>query len=226
MLRLGWSGHIAAGQSVLLALRDTRAASSGERALCRALLALLSIALDDPHAARRLARQAISESARPLVATPAAELRWLRLARALAANASVLVGDRVRGRRAAAASFLEDDPESAWLVAARAAPAWDDAPFAARGYARFVAAVHERYAARPARGPLTATEIAILSRIAAGATVTRVAQALGRSPHTVRTHLRNAYAKLGAHGLLDALAKAHALGLLDARIEREKPSSI
>ncbi len=213
VLRLGWSGHFSAARSVLTALTDSRT-TTGERTLCRAVLALVSVALDDVPAARRLARQAIHDSARPS-AVSAAELRRLRLARALAANTSTLVGDTVRGRRAAQARFMHGDPESGWLLGARESSAWQDAPPAVQRYAKFVAAVHRRYAEQRPTGPLTAGEIAILEHVAAGHSAVRIAILTNRSPHTVRTHLRNAYAKLAAHGRADAVIKARALGLLD-----------
>lgn len=59
--------------------------------------------------------------------------------------------------------------------------------------------------------------------MATGASAVRVAHLLERSPHTVRTHLRNAYAKLGAHDRADALSKVHALGLLDGSAHRRTP---
>ena len=77
------------------------------------------------------------------------------------------------------------------------------------------AASPRAYAARPESGPLTATELRILKHVDAGAKAPTVANRLGLSPHTVRTHLRNAYAKLGAHGREHALNRARALGLLD-----------
>lgn len=225
VLRLGWSGHFSAGRSVLLALTAGRSSSTGERALCRALLALVSAALDDVPAARRLARQAISDSARPPEATPTDELRLLRLARALAVNASDLVGDVVRARRAAQARFMGEDVDSAWLVRARVEPSWEEAPAAVRRYARFVAVVRERYAAREWSGPLTPTEVVILRHVAGGADSVRVAAMLSRSVHTVRTHLRNAYGKLGAHGRDDALAKARELGLLECSLRPGWPTA-
>jgi DNA-binding CsgD family transcriptional regulator len=219
VLRLGWSGHFSAAHSVLAALSTTQAGSVGERAMCRALLALVAAALADVPDARRLARRAISESARPPATTPAAELRWLRLARALAANASHLVGGVARAGRAAQAQFMAGDPDSAWLVLARVDPPWQEAPAAVQRYARFIAAVHERYAAQ-SLAPLTATEVAILRHLDAGDTAVRIAQRLGRSVHTVRTHLRNAYAKLGARGRGEAMFKARGLGLLSRKTDR------
>ncbi len=220
VLRLGRSRHFSIARGTLVTLcEDARVSSDGERAMCRALLALVCIALDDVSSARRLARRTISISARPFRSTPARELRWLRLARALAANASNLIGDVVRARRAAQAQFMANDPESAWLIGARVDPPWQEAPAAVQRYARFVSAVHEGYVVQPP-SPLTPAEIEIFRHVATGASAVRIAVLLGRSPHTVRTHLRNAYAKLGAHDRTGALSKARALGLLNASVCR------
>jgi LuxR family maltose regulon positive regulatory protein len=62
---------------------------------------------------------------------------------------------------------------------------------------------------------LTATEVLILKYVDSGKSPVQVARQIQRSEHTVRTHLRNAYAKLGAHGRDDALTRARALGMLD-----------
>ena len=215
VLRLGWSGHLGAAQSIVVTLRETGHASHGERAMCRALLALLSAASWDITSARRYARQAISDSARAEGGLSTVEMRWFRLARALAANASELVGDRTRAQRAAQVRFVVGDVEAQRLIRTRADHDWESAPEALKRFARFVIAVHQRYAARPRPGPLTPTELRILKHIDAGAKAPNVAQRLGLSPHTVRTHLRNAYAKLGAHGREHALNRARALGLLD-----------
>jgi DNA-binding CsgD family transcriptional regulator len=214
-LQLAWAGQFATCRNVLVVLKDMQRRSEGERALCRALLALVCAALDDDDSARRFARQAVSDSARPEKRLVGHELRYRRLARALAAVASETVGDIVRGRRAAQARFLRGDPDVAWLVGLCRDVAWGSAPTSVRGYARLACAVRERYALRPAAGPLTTTEIAILKLIDAGRNAPQIAQMLDRSPHTIRTHLRNAHAKLEAHGRLDALARARRLGLLE-----------
>lgn len=214
VLRLGWMGHFAVGRSLLVALLEHVPSSSGGRALCRALLALVCAALDDFDAARRFARQAIHDSARPPAWTPAEELRRLRLARALAVNASQLVGDVVRGRRAGHAGFVAGDTESQWLMNAGLTASWADAPSTVQRYAKFVAAVHTLAAQRARSGPLTPAEAEILKLAAEGHSSVAIAARTGRSKHTVRTHLRNAYAKLQAHGKHEALARARALGLL------------
>jgi DNA-binding CsgD family transcriptional regulator len=214
VLRLGWSGHFSIARSALVALcDDARFSSKGERAVCRALLALVCVALDDITTGRRLARQTISNTSRPCRHTAPPEMRWLRLARILAATAAHAIGDATRAKRAVHARFVANDPESAWLGAPANRP-WQEAPIAVQRYARFVGAVRERYEAH-LPSPLTRTEREILTHLATGANSVRVAVLLGRSTHTVRTHARNAYAKLGAHGRRDALSKARALGLLN-----------
>jgi DNA-binding CsgD family transcriptional regulator len=214
VLRLGWSGHFSIARSALVALcEDARVTTTGERAVCRALLALVCVALDDITTARRLARQAISTTSRPVRHTAPPEMRWLRLARVLAANAAYLIGDAGRAKRAVRAQFVAQDPESAWLGALVHRP-WQEAPDSLQRHARFVAAVRERHEAQ-LPSPLTPMEREIFTHLAAGANAVRIAALLGRSTHTVRTHVRNAYAKLGAHNRRDALAKARALGLLN-----------
>ena len=44
----------------------------------------------------------------------------------------------------------------------------------------------------------------------------QIARDLSLSVHTVRTHIRHLFAKLGAHGRTEAVARARALGLLAA----------
>ena len=214
VLRLGWMGHFTVCSSMLVALLAERRSPNGKRALCRALLALISIAVDDLEAARRFARQAIHDSARPERATPAEELRRLRLARALAVNASFLVGDVVRGRRASAVRTVIGDTDSQWLMNAGVTPSWAEAPATIQRYAKFIAAVHAQFSQRAKFGPLTQTEVQVLTLVAQGHSSVVVAGRTARSVHTVRTHLRNAYAKLHAHGRLEAIARARELGLL------------
>jgi DNA-binding NarL/FixJ family response regulator len=63
-------------------------------------------------------------------------------------------------------------------------------------------------------GALTAREHAVLQLIAKGATQIEVARELFISPHTVRTHLRNAIRKLGAHSRVEAVAVALGAGII------------
>jgi DNA-binding CsgD family transcriptional regulator/AraC-like DNA-binding protein len=213
-LRLAWDGRFITCRDVLTALNHNSGRTDGERALCRALLALAGAALEDDEAARRFSRQAISSSARPQKRIPAYELRYRRLARALAAVTGEFVGDFVRGRRAADARFLRADADVAALLDMRSRSSVDQMPPSVRGYARLVFRVRERLRSRPSSGPLTETETQIVRLIADGRNAPQIAQILNRSPHTVRTHIRNASAKLEAHGRADLIARARRVGIL------------
>ncbi len=70
-------------------------------------------------------------------------------------------------------------------------------------------------AARPSpSGVLTAREHAIVRLLAEGRTNDEIGATLFISPATVKTHLSNAYVKLGARNRYDAVVKATQLGLL------------
>ncbi|HEY6236489.1 MAG TPA: LuxR C-terminal-related transcriptional regulator [Candidatus Elarobacter sp.] len=213
-LRLAWQREFATARNVLIVLKDTTGRTDGERALCRALLAVASLALHDDDAARRFSRQAISSSARPERHLAAHELRYHRLARALASATGEIVGDVVRGRRAAAARFLHGDSEVAALAGLRRGAPLDSAPKCVRGYARFLSLARAEFESRPAAGPLTSTEVDVLKLLDSGRNAPQIAALLDRSPHTVRTHLRNASAKLETHGRAETLTRARQLGLL------------
>jgi DNA-binding CsgD family transcriptional regulator len=214
VLRLGWRGEFATCRNVLIVLKDTSGRTDCERALCRALLALVSVALGDDDAARRFSRQAISTSARPQKHIVAYEMRYRRLARALAAIVGDFVGDVVRGKRAADACFLRDDADVTALLGLRSGSLPDRMPASVRGYARLIDAVRETLVRRPSVGPLTDSEAEILKMLAAGRNAPQIAAILSRSPHTVRTHIRNASAKLEARGRVDMLARARQLGIV------------
>ena len=61
---------------------------------------------------------------------------------------------------------------------------------------------------------LTAREHAIVRLVAGGSTNEEIGGSLFISPATVKTHLSNAYVKLGARNRYDAVVKATRLGLL------------
>lgn len=62
---------------------------------------------------------------------------------------------------------------------------------------------------------LTNREAAVLSRLATGRRPEEIAEELGVSANTVRTHVQNLSAKLGARSRVDAVAKARELGLVE-----------
>jgi LuxR family maltose regulon positive regulatory protein len=62
--------------------------------------------------------------------------------------------------------------------------------------------------------PLSERELTVLRLIAGGHSVEEIANRLVISSHTVRTHIRNIYAKLQAHNRIQALTVARTLGLI------------
>jgi LuxR family maltose regulon positive regulatory protein len=62
--------------------------------------------------------------------------------------------------------------------------------------------------------PLSEREIEILHLIAEGLTNPEIANRLFLSLHTVKTHTRNIYGKLGVHNRTEAVARARVVGLL------------
>jgi LuxR family maltose regulon positive regulatory protein len=62
--------------------------------------------------------------------------------------------------------------------------------------------------------PLSQGEIRVLRYMPANLSTPEIARELSLSVHTVRTHIRHLFAKLGAHRRTEAVARARALGLL------------
>ncbi len=67
----------------------------------------------------------------------------------------------------------------------------------------------------PNEAPLSKRETEILQKVAYGATTKVVAQELGISPHTVKTHLERIFEKLGANDRAQAVAIAIRKGLVE-----------
>ena len=61
---------------------------------------------------------------------------------------------------------------------------------------------------------LTTREIDVLRLLAGGHTYQEVADHLQRSPHTIQTHVKNIYQKLGVHSARAAIWRALELRLL------------
>jgi PAS domain S-box-containing protein len=62
---------------------------------------------------------------------------------------------------------------------------------------------------------LTPREIEVLELAAEGTGIPKLGEELALSPDTVRTHLKNVYAKLGVHNRTGAVTRAIRLGLID-----------
>jgi LuxR family transcriptional regulator, maltose regulon positive regulatory protein len=63
---------------------------------------------------------------------------------------------------------------------------------------------------------LSPREVAIVELIAQGQSNKEIARRLGIAPETVKTHLKNIFAKLAVERRAQAVSRAHSLGLIDA----------
>lgn len=61
---------------------------------------------------------------------------------------------------------------------------------------------------------LTPREVEILQALASGSSNKTIARELGISPHTVKTHIANAYQKLGVERRMQAVEKARLLAVI------------
>jgi LuxR family maltose regulon positive regulatory protein len=67
---------------------------------------------------------------------------------------------------------------------------------------------------RPPLEPLRESELRVLRYLPTNLTAQEIATELSVSRHTVKTHIRNLYAKLSTHRRAEAVARARDLGLL------------
>lgn len=65
---------------------------------------------------------------------------------------------------------------------------------------------------------LTPRELAVVRLLGSGCSYGEVAERLGISPHTVVSHIKNAYRKLDVHTAAAAVMRAVQLGLLEVPI--------
>ena len=65
---------------------------------------------------------------------------------------------------------------------------------------------------------LTPRELAVVRLLGSGCSYGQVAVRLGISPHTVVSHIKNAYRKLGVHTGAAAVMRAMQLGLLEIAV--------
>ena len=68
--------------------------------------------------------------------------------------------------------------------------------------------------AQPLTEPLSESELRVLRYLPTNLQASEIAAELFVSLNTIRTHMRNVYAKLGVHSRADAVKRARELGLL------------
>ncbi|MEU9384747.1 response regulator transcription factor [Streptomyces sp. NPDC048279] len=121
--------------------------------------------------------------------------------------------------RAGAGGFLLDDADPAELTAAIKVVAAGDAVITPGLTRALIDAVREQHTVRPlprtpGLGALTGREHDVLVAVASGWSNAEIAQWLSIAPTTVKTHVSNVLAKIGARARVQAVTFAYESGLL------------
>ena len=227
--------HLLATQSralllhTLVRLGDTKRAEDGfaelgeqerERGEIRIALAALRLAKDDPHgAAAELA---------PVLDGSASLFRrsWLAGAFLLEAITRDVLGDRTAAEHALerALDLAEPDSTLLWFMLQPVPTLLGHHTRHRTSHASLIAEIDSLLAARnsapPIAGtpaplePLSSTEIRVMRYLPTNLTGPEIARELSISRNTIKTHIRNLYAKLGVHTRTEAVTRARTLGLL------------
>ncbi|HMI26479.1 MAG TPA: LuxR C-terminal-related transcriptional regulator, partial [Streptosporangiaceae bacterium] len=193
----------------------------------RMALAALRIAQDDPHAAT-VALAPVLDGAAAVPPTT-----WLAHACLLEAIARDALGDPATARDAMRRALDVAKPDgalTAFLLHPPARELFDRYAPDRSEQAALVAEIRSLLPAEPKLGahggsprlagsfrlvdPLSQSEIRVLRYLPTNLSTPEIARELSVSVHTVRTHIRHLFAKLGAHGRTEAVARARGLGLL------------
>jgi LuxR family transcriptional regulator, maltose regulon positive regulatory protein len=192
-----------------------------ERGQVRIATAVLRLAQDQPHEAMSALAPVLDGSA------PVTRSSWLAQAFVLEAAARDALGDPAAAGRALerALDLVEPDRTlSAFLLHPVPALLAHHARQSTR-HAPLISEILDLLPGPQGPGPgapwgppggsgLTPLEIRVLRYLPTNLSTPEIARELSLSVHTVRTHVRHLFAKLGAHGRAEAVARARALGLL------------
>ncbi|MGW7548605.1 LuxR C-terminal-related transcriptional regulator [Streptomyces sp. NPDC054770] len=160
------------------------------------------------------------------ITRPAARTRTPDLTGAAAAGSRVLVltaagqeADAWAALRAGAGGFLLNDADPAELTAAIRVVAAGDAVITPGLTRALIDAVRQQHTVRPlprtsGLGALTGRERDVLIAVAAGWTNAEIAEWLSIAPTTVKTHVSNVLAKIGARARVQAVTFAYESGLI------------
>ena len=195
----------------------TATATAGEM---RIAAAALRLAQDDPHAATAALAPVLDGSA------PVGWRSWLVEAFLLEAIARDALGDPAAAGRALerALDLAEPDGALLWFLLHPAPGLLERHARQRTAHAALIAEILDLLAGnrpappsagpRPPLEPLSNSEIRVLRYLPTHLSAPEIASELSVSTSTVKTHLRNLYAKLGAHSRAEAVESARALGLL------------
>ncbi|MER5789258.1 response regulator transcription factor [Streptomyces sp. NPDC001980] len=142
-----------------------------------------------------------------------------RAPRVLMLTAAEQEADAWAALRAGAGGFLPNDADPAELTAAIRVVAAGDAVITPGLTRALIDAVRQQHTVRPlprtsGLGTLTGRERDVLIAVASGWTNAEIAQWLSIAPTTVKTHVSNVLAKIGARARVQAVAFAYESGLI------------
>jgi LuxR family transcriptional regulator, maltose regulon positive regulatory protein len=191
-----------------------------DRMELRIATAVLQLAQDDPHAATAVLAPVLDGSALPI--WPARPTQ----AFLLEAIARDTLGDEDAADRALECALDQAEPDGAllWLLLHPVPDLLERHARHRTAHAALIAEILSLLAGRnsapppagprPTSQPLRDSELRVLRYLPTSLTAPEIARELYVSLHTVKTHMRNLYAKLGTHRRADTVARARALGLL------------
>jgi LuxR family transcriptional regulator, maltose regulon positive regulatory protein len=209
-------GETADAEQVLAGLGDR----DRDRGEMRIAAAALRLARDDPHAATVALAPVLDGSAR------VGWRSWLVEAFLLEAIARDALGDPAAAGHALerALDLAEPDGALLWFLLHPVPGLLERHARQRTGHAALIAQILDLLAgnrpapppagSRPPLEPLSKSEIRVLRYLPTHLTAPEIAGELAVSTSTVKTHLRNLYAKLDAHSRAQAVESARALGLL------------
>ena len=223
LVRLGETEH---AEQVLAGHSD----QDREHGEMRVAAAALRLAQDDPHAAAAALKPVLRGSAHRI------RRSWLIQAFVLEAIARDTLGGPAAADRAAEHALDLAEPDGA-LLPFLLHPAPGLLERQARqhtAHAALIAEILDLLAGnrpapppagpRPALEPLSNSEIRVLRYLPTHLTAPEIATELSVSTATVKTHLRNLYAKLGEHSRAETVESARVLGLLAPSARSSAPS--
>jgi LuxR family transcriptional regulator, maltose regulon positive regulatory protein len=214
---------------VLVRLGDTERAEQvlaglgergGDPGEMRVAAAVLWLARDDPHAALTALAPVLDGSA------PVGWRFTMAEAFLLEAKARDALSDQAAAGRAVerALDLAEPDGTLLWFLLYPVSGLLERQARQRTAHAALIAQILDLLAGnrpaplpagpRPPLEPLSKSEIRVLRYLPTHLTAPEIARELSVSTTTVKTHLRNLYAKLGAHSRTGAVESARALGLL------------
>ena len=186
----------------------------------RITTAMLRLAQGDPHAALAALGPVLAGAARLGSRT------WLTQAFLLEAIAQDALGDEgaAEGAVERALANAESDGAVLWFLLHPVPGLLERHPRHSTSHAALIAKIQGLLAGRaPASAPavprssaelLSGSELRVLRYLPTSLTAPEIARELSVSLNTVKTHVRNLYAKLGVHRRAEAVARARGLGLL------------